>query len=285
MDEEILSFFDLTQVPIEIEPLDFGPFKELIDRDRGIVAMGCLCEREAGKEHSLSPTCIGHLWVFENLRPEELAAVINTGLRRVYQKGHEVFCQGKQANKMFLIKAGRVKLSKLMETGDEFTLDIRKAGDFLGENMLLEDTLYPLTAFCLEDTLTCGFDKAGFENLVLENPNIGLQVIKNLSKRIAWLTSRVGSLSLSNLEDRLYNVLVIVAKEHGVKNNKGYTIQFPLTHEELSFLVGAHRVSITKAMKSLRESGKIVQQGRSLIIIPVGIADPTQGPQYSTGFD
>ena len=228
--------------------------------------MGCLCEQEAGREHSLSPTCIGHLWVFENLPPEELATLIKTALRRIYQKGEEVFSQGKKADRMFLIKAGRVKLSKLIETGDEFTLDIRKAGDFLGENMLLEDTLYPLTAICLEDTLACGFDKPGFENLVLENPNIGLQVIKNLSKRIAWLTSRVGSLSLSNLEDRLYNVLVNVAKEHGIKDHKGYIIQFPLTHEELSFLVGAHRVSITKAMKSLKESGKIVQQGRSLII-------------------
>ena len=189
-----------------------------------------------------------------------------TALRRIYQKGQEVFSQGKKADKMFLIKAGRVKLSKLSETGDEFTLDIRKGGDFLGENMLLEDTLYPLTAICLEDTLVCGFEKAGFEKLVLENPNIGLQVIKNLSKRIDWLTSRVGSLSLSNLEDRLYNVLVNVAKEHGIKGHKGYIIQFPLTHEELSFLVGAHRVSITRAMKALRESGKIIQEGRTLIL-------------------
>jgi CRP-like cAMP-binding protein len=228
--------------------------------------MGCLCELEADGEQPLSPTCIGHLWVFENLPPEELAALIKNALRRIYQKGHEVFSQGKKADRMFLIKAGRVKLSKLTETGNEFTLDIRKAGDFLGENMLLEDTLYPLTATCLEETLVCGFDKAGFENLVLENPNVGLQVIKNLSKRIDWLTSRVGSLSLSNLEDRLYNVLVNVAKEHGVKDRKDYIIQFPLTHEELSFLVGAHRVSITKAMKSLKESGKIVQKGRSLII-------------------
>lgn len=53
---------------------------------------------------------------------------------------------------------------------------------------------------------------------------------------------------------------------HGIKDHKGYIIQFPLTHEELSFLVGAHRVSITKAMKSLKESGKIVKQGRSLIV-------------------
>ena len=44
------------------------------------------------------------------------------------------------------------------------------------------------------------------------------------------------------------------------------SIQFPLTHEELGFLVGAHRVSITKAMKALKEGGRIVQEGRTLIL-------------------
>jgi len=39
-----------------------------------------------------------------------------------------------------------VKLSKLTEAGDEITLDIRKSGDFLGENMLLEDTICPYFA-------------------------------------------------------------------------------------------------------------------------------------------
>jgi len=196
-----------------------------------------------------------------------LQALTQAALRKLYKRGQEVFSQGDPAHKMFLIKAGRVKLSKLTEGGDEITLDIRKAGDFLGESMLIEDTDYPLTAVCLEDTFICGFTKSDFEKLVLENPSIGLQVIKNLSKRIDWLTSRVGSLSLSNLEDKLYSVLMQVAREHGIKSHKGYAIQFPLTHEELGFLVGAHRVSITRAMKSLKESGKIMQQGKTLILV------------------
>jgi CRP/FNR family transcriptional regulator len=133
--------------------------------------------------------------------------------------------------------------------------------------MFLEDADYPLTATCLEPTLSCGFRKTDFERLVLENPNIGLQVIKNLSKRIAWLTGRVGSLSFTNLEERLYEVLANVAREHGESREAGLAIQFPLTHEELGFLVGAHRVSITKALKSLKKSGKILQTGKTLILL------------------
>jgi CRP-like cAMP-binding protein len=228
--------------------------------------MGCLCDQQVENNLSATHICIGHLWVFESLKPEELGALARAAWRKAYKRGQEVFYQGGPANKLFLIKAGRVKLSKITEGGDELTLDIRKAGDFLGENMLLEDTNYPLTATCLEDTLICGFTKKDFEKLVLDHPAIGLQVIKNLSKRIDWLTSRVGSLSFTNLEDRLYNVLTQFAQEHGIKSQKGSAIQFPLTHEELGFLVGAHRVSITRAMKALKESGKIIQEGRTLIL-------------------
>jgi CRP-like cAMP-binding protein len=228
--------------------------------------MGCLCNELAGSGVQVSPTCIGNLWVFENLKAGELAALAQAAVRKPYKKGQEVFAQGDPANQMFLLKAGRVKLSKITAEGNEITLDIRKAGDFLGESMLIEDADYPLTALCLEDALTCGFTKTAFEKLILKNPNIGLQVIKNLSNRINWLTERVGSFSLTNLEDRLYQVLTQVAREHGVKSPRGPQIQFPLTHEELGFLVGAHRVSITKAMKALRETGRILQEGRTLIL-------------------
>ena len=229
--------------------------------------MGCICNDMAGKGAPLVATCIGHLWMFEQLHPPELEALVTAAQRRQFQRGQSIFMQGTPGTEMFLIKAGRVKLSKLNEEGNELTLDIRKAGDFLGEQILNEEFDYPLTATCLEDSLACGFSRQGFEKLILDHPNIGLQVIKNLSRRIEWLTSRAETMTSSNLEERLYRVLTTVANEHGVKSLEKTTIQFPLTHEELSFLVGAHRVSITRAMKNLRDSGKIIQQGKTLILV------------------
>ena len=158
------------------------------------------------------------------------------------------------------------KLSKVLEDGTEQTLDIRKAGDFVGENMFSEEGEYPVSAYCLEDTLTCGFSRSQFEELVLQYPKIGLQIIKNLSERITWLTGRVGSLAVTNIEDRLYRVLINVAKEHGTNSSQGVLIQFPLTHEDLSFLTGAHRVSISRTMKALKEAGKIIQHGKTLTL-------------------
>lgn len=228
--------------------------------------MTCLCQQLAGDDIELSPVCIGNHWIFKNLKPEEIKALSHEAMRKKLTKGQSLFLQGDPADEMFLIKGGHIKLSKVLADGTELMLDIRKPGDFVGENMFSEESLYPVSAFCLEDTLTCGFSRNQFEELVLQYPKVGLRIIKTLSERISSLTDRVGSLAASNIEDRLYRVLCNVAKEHGAKSSQGIVIQFPLTHEDLGFLTGAHRVSITRAMKALKKSGKILLKGKRLIL-------------------
>jgi CRP/FNR family transcriptional regulator, cyclic AMP receptor protein len=228
--------------------------------------MACLCKKIAGDDIELSPTCIGNLWIFEKLAPDDVQALAEKALRKKMKKGDTVFRQGDSADEVFLIKGGRIKLTKVLENGTELMLDLRKAGDFVGENMFSEEGEYPVSAVCLEDTLTCGFSRNQFETLVLKHPTVGLQVIKTLSERISWLTTRVGNLAVTNIEDRLYRVLSNVAKEHGTQSPKGMMIQFPLTHEDLSFLTGAHRVSVTRAMKALKAAGKIILEGKQLIL-------------------
>ncbi len=228
--------------------------------------MSCPCTQMAGKDIELSPICIGQFWLFKDLGTREREALSREALRKKMKKGDILFHQGDPADEMFLIKGGRIRLMKIFEDGRELTLDIRKAGDFVGESMFSDKIRYPVTAISLEDTLTCGFSRHQFEKLVIQHPDIGLKIIRNLSERISWLTERVGDFTISNIEERLFSVLCNVAHQHGTKSTRGFVIQFPLTHEDLSFLTGAHRVSITRAMKGLREAGKIIHQGKTLIL-------------------
>jgi CRP/FNR family transcriptional regulator len=61
--------------------------------------------------------------------------------------------------------------------------------------------------------------------------------------------------------------LLLVASEYGKKESEGFVIDLPFSHEELSFLVGAHRVSITRAMKELRRTGRIIQNKKKITLI------------------
>ncbi len=228
--------------------------------------MDCVCQKLAGGR-PLDPACLGSIWLFADLGEADRRALLARAVRRRYDQGATIFRQGAPADRMFLIKAGRVKLSKVSEEGRELTLDLRKGGDFLGEGMLTrEGGEFPLSAVCLEETFTCGFDRPSFEALVLERPGLGLQVIRNLSRRIEWLTARMGDLACSHLEERLYRVLLRMAREHGSSGGQELILPLPFTHEELSFLLGAHRVSVTRALKELRETGRVRQEGGAFII-------------------
>ncbi len=140
--------------------------------------MPCPCEQMAGKDIELSATCIADLWLFQNFSPSESKALSHSARLKKMARGQALFLQGDPADEMALIKGGLVKLSKVFEDGNEVILDIRKAGDFVGENMFAEEGQYPVSAYCLEDTLTCGFNRQAFEQLILGNPNRGLQIIK-----------------------------------------------------------------------------------------------------------
>jgi CRP/FNR family transcriptional regulator len=210
------------------------------------------------------------MWLFAGLTHDELAALAGTLVRRVFQAGDAVFRQGELAQHIFLIKSGRIRLSRVMENGTELMLDIRKPGDCLGEyilNGMDSGYPYPVTASCVDKVVTCGFSKSSFEGMILKHPLIGLTVIRNMAGRIANLTERIEAMSQTHLEEKLYGVLLNVAREHGRKGSKGsYVLEMPLTHEDLGFLVGAHRVSVTRIMKRLRETGRVRHDGRNLVV-------------------
>jgi CRP/FNR family transcriptional regulator len=210
------------------------------------------------------------MWIFKGLREEDLIALAQTLRRKSFEPGETVFRQGDRARHVFLIKSGRIRLSRAMENGAEVILDIRKPGDYLGEyilNDLATDFTYPVTASCVEKTLTCGFSRENFEDMVLKYPLVGLTVIRNMAGRIANLTERIEAMSQTHLEEKIVAVLLSVAREHGKKGQKGsYILEMPLTHEDLGFLVGAHRVSVTRVMKRLRETGRVTHDGKTLVV-------------------
>ena len=60
--------------------------------------MACLCKQIAGKDIELSQTCIGHVWIFQNLEAEEVEALSREALRKKLTKGQALFLQGDKAD-------------------------------------------------------------------------------------------------------------------------------------------------------------------------------------------
>jgi hypothetical protein len=63
--------------------------------------MGCLCNELAGPGVQVSPTCIGNLWVFENLKAEEMAALARAAVRKPIKRARRCFPKGTRPHKCF----------------------------------------------------------------------------------------------------------------------------------------------------------------------------------------
>jgi CRP/FNR family transcriptional regulator, cyclic AMP receptor protein len=60
----------------------------------------------------------------------------------------------------------------------------------------------------------------------------------------------------------LASLILQLLDSEGVVSAKGYEIAGPYTYEELGTMIGAKRVSVTRAFKRLREAGAVeVERG------------------------
>src|SRR5579864_9804476 len=92
--------------------------------------------------------------------PATFLATIGEGRRSVsFQKKKTVFAQGDQADAVFYIQAGKVKLTVVSENGKEATVGILNVGDFFGEGALAGQLLRMGSATAMTDCEILQIDK------------------------------------------------------------------------------------------------------------------------------
>jgi CRP/FNR family transcriptional regulator len=211
-------------------------------------------------------SCLRELPIFGGLESSAFRSVCVTTARRRFPKGSYLFRQGETPDTVFLIKAGRVKLVALNDGAKEVISNIVGPGDLVNETALFTDLEYASDAVALEDTLACCYNRRQFETMVLEDPNIALQVIRYLAQKLhesdQARTEQVGM----SVKDRVIRVLLKLADEHGTHRMGGMLIDAPITQSEIAAMVGASRVKVAQVLSELRSADLIERRGRHYII-------------------
>jgi CRP-like cAMP-binding protein len=83
-------------------------------------------------------------------------------------------------------------------------------------------------------------------------------------RKLSWLNS----LAQKRTIDRLIGFLTFLVEEHGELTDDGYCIPYALTHIQIGNAIGSTRVTVTRLMGKLRDSGLIVIKDDNLIYFP-----------------
>lgn len=123
---------------------------------------------------------------FRSLSPETLTA-ISAKLRKVhFEQGEIVFVENSLGDSMYLIESGQVKVSVRTGTDqEEKIINYLGPGNFFGEMALILNQRRSATVTVTIDADLWMLRKADMDELLAENPEIALQITRELSRRLS----------------------------------------------------------------------------------------------------
>ena len=170
-----------------------------------------------------------------------------------------VFAQGAQANSVFFIQNGGVKLSVLSSAGKEAVVAMLSAGDFLGEGCLAGQTLRMATATAVLPTWVMRIPKREMLRALHEHSDFSDHFISHmLVRNIRVEEDRVDQLFNSS-EKRLARTLLLLAR-YGIEDSTLRVLP-KLSQETLAEMVGTTRSRVNFFMNKFRKLGLIDYNG------------------------
>ena len=168
----------------------------------------------------MSRRCMKDLDIFSALSHSEREQIGDLAFKKTYRKNELVFTEGAEADSIYLIKSGRVKLFKISEDGKEFTLDYLKSEDIFGEVTFFENPLHTMNAVALEDTFICCCTKELF-SMLLQNPQSTLQIIQYLAQKSNDYTDHLSRIAFMDVRGRIVDLLYRLAEKYGISSSVG----------------------------------------------------------------
>jgi len=177
-----------------------------------------------------------------------------------------IYSMGDSAEKIYILKEGRIKITRLTEEGKELTMDILEPGDIFGELAIAGESERETSAEALEDSFICAMAKNDFETFIAENPGVSLGITKWFGSRLREIESRLENLIFHDVRSRLLSLFSDLGEKYGEQTPAGTKITLHLSHQEIANLIGATRETVTLELNNLRRDGKLVLEGKDFVV-------------------
>ncbi len=212
--------------------------------------------------------------IFAELGEEELEAVSNRFLERHYKRNEIVFFEEDTGQYMYIVKDGRVKVSRLLPNGKEMILAFHEKGEYFGEMALIDGGTTPATVTAVVNTTILSLGASSFLQLLQENPKVNESLLKMLCSRCRDAWSQIEVLTFHNADSRIRTALYQLSQKRGVETDRGTLISLQLTHKELADMAGISRETATRVLSQLQHEGSLRVESRHFLIgDPQGLVD------------
>ena len=196
---------------------------------------------------------------FSALDLTELESISKLVFEKTVDRAELVLLEGESAENLYFVASGVVKVFKTSAEGKEQILSIVRPGESFNDVSIFDGGPNPVSAQAMGPVLLYGIKKNEMEAIVRNHPQIALNVIKVLARRVRHLLSLVEDLSFKHVIGRVAKILV----EHiGGEMGRGPR----LTQQEMAAMAGTAREVVGRSLKELEETG-VIKLDRHRIVI------------------
>ena len=191
------------------------------------------------------------------------------------ERSKTIFFPGDPAERVYLIRRGAVRLSRVYETGEEITVALLRENSLFGVLSLLtghrSDRFYHAVAFTRVELVSA--PAKSVRNAIEQDASVGLLLLQGLSSRVLQTETMIETLTHRDMSSRLVSFLLVLCRDFGVPGEKGVTIDLRLSHQSIAEAIGSTRVTITRLLGELKNSSLLAIDRKKITIFdPIALA-------------
>lgn len=122
--------------------------------------------------------------IFNSLTKKDIHLLLNITHLRNYLAGEYIFYQNDPGIGLYLIREGEVKIQRVDEGGNTFSLADFGKGDFFGELALVDEEKRSASAIAKTDVQIAVIFKPDLDDFITAYPKKGIQILEGMEKII-----------------------------------------------------------------------------------------------------
>ena len=179
-----------------------------------------------------------------------------------------LFSEREEAQGVYVVLDGEVRLSMNSTDGKRLSLRIAKKGDILGLSSTLSGNPYEVTAETLYPARIAPITRRDFLNFLARHPEVYQAVTEELSRHVSMAFEQLRTVALSSsAPEKLARLLLEWSDSGQTTMECGSKVRFSMTHEEIGQFIGASRETVTRTLSTFKTQRLVAFQG-SMLTIP-----------------
>ena len=197
---------------------------------------------------------IRHLAFCGAMDPKNLDEIQGIMQTRHIDAGNHVINEGDEADAVFNIAAGSIKLYKLLPDGRCQITGFLQPGDFCG---IATDGTYAYSAEALEPTEICSMPRRKLEAVFSGHPELERRLLAIISHELSVAQDQMLLLGRKTAVERLAAFLLRQSQRHERLGLPSNPIHLPMSRADIADYLGLTIETVSRTFTKLREDGTI----------------------------